>query len=265
MPELPEVETIKRQLLPFLKGKSLKHLECLYPPLIKSEEIPINKLLSRPLTFLKRHGKVLFMEFDELYLKLHLRLTGSLVIKRLPEKEKHLLAIFHFEGIKLFFYDVRRFSELKLLNKEGFFSEINSLGKDALSITLEEFKSLFSMARRAVKALFLDQQVISGLGNIYTDEILFRAGIHPLRPANSLEEGEVIKLYQVMKETLKRAIKLRGSSVRDYVDAYGEKGLFQKEHLVYGKRGKPCPECGTPLSYTKILQRGTTFCPECQK
>ncbi len=262
MPELPEVETIRRQLQPLLAGKTLHLVECFYLSLVKNG---LNNLCSQRLLSIKRHGKVLFMEFERLYLKIHLRLTGSLVIRELAKKKNHLLAVFHFEDQKLFFYDVRKFSEVVPLNKKEFKAEIKFLGKDALSISLEDFKQIISTANRSIKALLLDQRKIAGLGNIYSDEVLFRAGIHPLKAANTLGEKEVIKLYQVMKETFKRAIELRGSSVRDYVDAYGEKGLFQEEHLVYGKRGKPCVKCGTELSYIKVAQRGTTFCPICQK
>ncbi len=252
MPELPEVETIRRQLEPLLREKLLLGA-------------PLKALLPQRLFSLKRYGKVLFMEFETFYLKIHLRLTGNLVIKKLPEKERHLLAIFRFEDQRLFLYDIRKFSEVVLLDKKKFEKQVSALGKDALAISLDDFRQIIYSARRAIKTLLLDQRKIAGLGNIYVDEILFRAEIHPLKQANTLAEEEVEKLYQVMKKTLKRAIELRGSSVRDYVDAFGEKGLFQKEHLVYGKRGKPCVKCGTELSYIKVAQRGTTFCPRCQK
>ena len=112
--------------------------------------------------------------------------------------------------------------------------------------------------------MLLNQKLISGLGNIYTDEILFRAGISPLKKGNELNPEEVERLFKTMKEVLKEAIKLRGSSVRDYIDPEGRKGEFQKRHMVYGKKGELCPKCKRPLVYKKIAQRGTTFCPHCQ-
>ena len=252
MPELPEVETIKRQIEPFVLKKYLLSISII-------PNFSPQKLFS-----IKRYGKVLFMELKDIYVKIHLRLTGILTLKEIKDKQKYLFAIFHFEDKKLFLYDIRKFSEIKLLNKEEMHKEISLLGKDVLSISWEEFKEMLSSSTK-IKSLLLNQRKIAGLGTIYTDEILFRAKIHPLKIACTLKEEEAKILYKTMKQVVKKAIEMRGSSVKDYVDAYGNKGLFQKEHLVYGRKKELCRVCKTTLEYIKVCQRGTVFCPNCQK
>jgi len=266
MPELPEVETIKRDLALRLSGAQLQNLKIYLAKMVRPEPEVFRKLLlGKTLEAISRRGKLLIFEFGETVLLGHLGLTGTLIFKDGPSP-KHTHVVFEFDKGRLFYTDLRQFGWLEALRREDLFRPpfYASLGPDALEISIFQFERLILSTRRKIKGLLLDQKKIAGLGNIYTDEILFRAGIYPERPAASLSREEVKRLYAVMRGVLSRAIELRGSSVRNYVDGQGHSGRFQEEHLVYGKRGRPCPRCGTPLAYRLVATRGTTFCPKCQ-
>ena len=266
MPELPEVETIRRDLAERLSGAELQNLKIRLAKLIRPDPKVFRKLLlGKTLEGISRKGKLLIFDFGESLLLVHLGLTGSLVFKdgSLPPRTH---VIFEFDRGLLLYADLRQFGWLeaiarKDLSRHPFYA---SLGPDALEISLLQFERLLLSSRRRIKGLFLDQKKISGLGNIYTDEALFRAGIHPERPAATLSREEIRRLYSAMREVLLRGIELGGSSVRNYVDGKGRAGRFQEEHLVYGRKGRPCVRCGTPLAYRLVAGRGTTFCPQCQ-
>ncbi len=279
MPELPEVETIKSDLQALL-GKKLRNFYCLKPEYLSKtrlSEKDFFPLLGQTLFQLSRQGKYLFFHLATGVLCFHLGLTGSLILTFNSSLDsnsregssfllKHLILHLEFEDFGLHFFDPRRFGRVYLLKgKKELDDFLSPLGKDALAISLEELAELVIQKRIPIKALLLDQRAIAGIGNIYADEILFRTQINPKRQANTLSFSEIQRLHQVMQETLKEAIKLRGSSVKDYVDGMGRSGLFQTKHLVYQKYGKPCPRCGTILKKTIIGGRTTTFCPECQK
>ncbi len=267
MPELPEVETIRRDLL-FLSGHLLKEIKIQLPKMVRpSPEVFRKALEGRRLKGISRKGKLLIFDFGKESLLVHLGLTGALVYQKDGHRPPHTHVILSFDEGYLLYTDLRQFGWLEVvesrrLPEHRFYA---SLGPDALEIGYAEFESRLLRSRRGIKALLLDQKVIAGLGNIYTDEALFRAGIHPERKAASLTRAEVQALYQAIQEVLNLALELRGSSVRNYVDGTGTPGRFQEEHLVYGKRGRPCPRCGTPLAYRVVATRGTTFCPRCQK
>jgi len=271
MPELPEVETIKRDLERLLKGSTLKGIEVFYEPLLKKNGLTpktLSRLTYKRLSQLERKGKYLILNFEEEdFLVFHLGLTGALIFngKVNSQNLKHLILKIDFEKGELFFFDVRKFGRIYLLKKEELKNFFKDLGKDALEISLSDFRALLKAHHLRLKAFLLNQRLLSGLGNIYTDELLFRAKLHPERFSDTLNDEEIKRLYENMKALLKEAIALRGSSVRDYVDGEGKRGAFQERHLVYGKKGKPCPNCGEPLHYRVIAQRGTTFCPKCQK
>ena len=271
MPELPEVETIRKDLCSQILNKYLKNFFMFDENFLRKNKITLDTLKTlkgKRLLSIERKGKYLIFIFQEKALIFHLGLTGALIVNSysLPEnyKNHHILTL-EFEGNLLHFFDIRKFGRLYLLDRENLSEFYNQLGKDALEISYEEFSNLLKGRIQKIKALLLNQKLISGLGNIYIDEILFRAGIHPERLSNSLSEKELKSLYHNMINTLKEAISLRGSSVKNYVDGEGKRGSFQERHLVYGKRELPCPRCGIPLEYKKIAQRGTTFCPHCQK
>jgi len=266
VPELPEVETIRRDLAPLI-GQRLKGVIVRLSKLVRPGPGALKSLVGQDLQEISRRGKLLLLDFGERVLLVHLGLTGALVLQRGqggPPPHTHLTL--QFTRDRLFYADLRQFGWLEVVPREDlprhrFYA---SLGPDALGVSYQEFSHRLRASGRRLKALLLDQKVLAGLGNIYVDESLFRAGLHPERPANTLSPEELKRLHEAIQEVLQRALELRGSSVRNYVDGRGEAGAFQEEHLVYGRRGNPCPRCGTPLAYKVVAGRGTTFCPRCQ-
>ncbi len=271
MPELPEVETIKRDLS-ILIGSHLTSLVAYDEAYLGKNDLTLKdlkKLEGQRLIHLSRKGKYLFFHFSKHILAFHLGLTGSLILldmKSPIDEFKHKVLSLNFSEKTILFSDMRRFGRLFLL-KEGknFQDFLNAIGKDALEISPLEFKEAIRSLRKPIKSALLDQKVVSGIGNIYADEILFRAGLNPLRQASSLSEEETQRIYQTMKEVLHLAIQLRGSTIKDYVDGLGRSGMFQTEHLVYQKYGKPCPKCGSTLEKIKVSGRTTSYCPRCQR
>jgi len=271
MPELPEVETIKRDLS-ILVGRPLKAITVYDEAYLEKNEITLKelkKLEGQKLLQLSRKGKYLFFHFSKHILGFHLGLTGSLILlagKNPFDKFQHKVLSLNFLDMSLLFSDMRKFGRLFLFDEEKSFQNfLFNIGQDALEIGLSQFKEALRSIRKPIKSALLDQKVISGIGNIYADEILFRAGINPLRSASSLSDEELEKLYQTMREVLHLAIQLRGSTIKDYVDGLGRAGMFQTEHLVYQKFGKPCPRCGETIEKIKVAGRTTSYCPKCQR
>jgi len=272
MPELPEVETIRKDLEKELKGQTLINIKIFDPSfLLKNKVENLNTLIDTKLLSVKRKGKYLIFLFEKELLLFHLGLTGFFILQEkdlsFKKGQKHLILIFEFEKHMLNYFDIRKFGKIKKtsIKKSLYIKELEELGKDALEIGFDEFKNIFKSKNRKVKDLLMDQKVISGLGNIYTNELLFRAKVNPFKFSNELKEEEVERLFFQMKNLLKEAIDSRGTSIKDYVDAKGKKGNFQEKLLVYGKKDYPCPECGKPLKYQKIAQRGTFYCQNCQQ
>lgn len=269
MPELPEVETIRNQIKSELIGKGLNSVEILDLSFFRKQRyLSFDLLVYQKVRDISRKGKYLLFYFESHGLLWHLGLTGNLILLdkalNMPDL-RFLRLVLHFEDRSLGYFDIRKFGKMKTFELSSLPEEIKSLGFDAYDISLEDFKELVKKLRRNLKVFLLEQRYVAGLGNIYVDEILFRAGLSPKRTTDSLSEKEILRLFETMKKVLKEAISLRGSSVRDFFDAEGRLGEFQKKHLVYGKRGHPCAVCNTPLSYEKIMQRGTTFCRVCQQ
>jgi formamidopyrimidine-DNA glycosylase len=269
MPELPEVETIKRDLEKILTGAILKKIIPYNLRFLEKNNLSLQEFKSlegERLNSFLRKGKFLALLFKEKALILHLGLTGSLLLNsKNSSPSPHNIFSLIFDQGELLFRDPRKFGKVFLLSMDDLSTFLNHLGVDALELTFEELKKILQGHRGRVKNLLLNQRIIAGLGNIYTDELLFRAKISPFRRGMELSEEEIYRLYQEMQSLLAEAIALRGSSIRDYVDSEGKKGRFQEKHLVYGKSGTPCPICQTILKRTIIAQRGTTYCPNCQK
>ncbi len=273
MPELPEVETIKRDLEKELVGALLEEVKVFQKDFIKRlglEFENFEKLKEKSLKSLWRKGKYLIFNFGSHVLIFHLGLTGILIFSFEEDplgQGKHKLLALKFSSGFLIFYDIRKLGKIFIVSREELPKVLN-IGYDALEISLEDFKRLFQTFRGSkvsLKAFLLDQKYLAGLGNIYIDELLFRAKISPLRPVSDLKEEELERLYFSLKELLELAIALRGSSIRNYLDGRGERGSFQERHLVYGKAGSPCPLCGNSLQKIKINQRTTVYCINCQK
>ena len=269
MPELPEVETIRRQLAPAVEGRRLERLEVLDPRW--SEPAPPSEvedaLRGRVIERLSRRGKYLVFEFeDDVYLVMHLRMTGNLLLGR---EGSHVRVRFELDsGEELLFADVRRFGTgVVLLGRdalEGYFRA--RLGVEPLSpdFTAEALRELGRNRRAPVKAFLLNQERIAGVGNIYADEALFRAHIHPLRPVGTLKRPQIAALRDAVVEVLEAGIDSRGATIDDFRNADGAEGAFQDRFLAYGREGEPCVRCGRPIRKLRAAGRGTYVCERCQ-
>lgn len=274
MPELPEVETIRKTLIQFIKDKEISHVEILWPNIIKhpdDTEIFKHQLQGQSFLNISRRGKFLIFHLEDYDLVSHLRMEGKYSVH--PEEEvldKHTHVIFTLtNGEQLRYNDVRKFGTMHLFKKDSYekLKPINQLAPDPFEegFTLKYFKNKLMRTRRAIKNVLLDQTVVAGLGNIYVDETLFKAQVHPLKPANKLTEAEIKQIKKYAKETLEEAIIQGGTTIRSYVASDGEMGMFQQELFVYGQEGTPCPTCADEIIKIRLSNRGTHLCPSCQR
>ncbi len=273
MPELPEVEQVRKTLLPHIKGKKITAVEVYLPRLIKHPSVPefIEGLVGKTILDVGRRGKYLVLHTaPEQQLIVHLRMTGALIAQASDEpappyaKIKFALN----EGVTLWFTDIRTFGTLYLVtNGDAHIDGYETLGPEPLSpeFTADYLYQRSCKSRKLIKTFILDQKIIAGLGNIYADECLATAGIKPMRLANTLSFEEVKAVQEAANKVIAQGIKNRGTTFRDYKDGEGKSGSNQKYLLVYGRGGKPCSKCGAPLSTTKIGGRGTTYCEHCQR
>ncbi len=263
MPELPEVETVARSLAPHLTGRRIISAEFTQKRVLRGDpDETARKLAGRTIQGVRRYGKFILLELDNGgYFIVHLGMTGKLLLD--GEVDKHTHAILNLDRGVLLYRDARQFGRLEW--SATIPERIEKLGPDPLLVDLEEFTASLRRRKMRMKALLLNQGFLRGMGNIYADEALFRAGIHPLALASRLRAERVRKLRDSIREVLAEAIEKRGSSVSDYVDAAGRKGSFQLLHRVYRRTGQPCTVCGKPVKRILVTQRGTHFCPNCQK
>jgi len=266
MPELPEVETIKKDLERIVLGKKIKELIVHSPKIIK-ELCPDEfreRLKSVIIKRIMRKAKVLILELSSGdFLVIHLRLTGVLTYgeKRPDSRVSFLLS----DNKYLNLSDQRLLGEIRLVENWQELKFIKELGPEPFEIDLDRFKEMIRRKKMKRKPLLMDQTFISGVGNLYSAESLFRANIHPLRLTSSLKDEEIESLYKEIKDTLTEAIKFRGSSVDTYQDLSGERGRFEERLQVYAREDKPCLKCKTPIKRISLAGRGTYFCPKCQK
>ncbi|MDO4912437.1 MAG: DNA-formamidopyrimidine glycosylase [Lactobacillus sp.] len=271
MPELPEVETVRRTLLPLVKGKKIIEVNIWYPNLINGDAKAFKEAVTgKVIEDINRTGK--FLEFrlsGQLTIVSHLRMEGKYRLVQLPfEKTKHDHVEYIFEDqTALIYNDVRKFGRLELVQTgQEATTGIGKLGFDAMcEFPKKAFYEKLHQKHKNIKTALLDQTVVSGLGNIYVDEVLFLTKIHPLSLASKLPQDKVDELHDQIIKLLSRAIELGGTTVHSYLNAAGKMGQFQKELLVYGKKDQPCPVCGHALDKIKVNGRGTTFCANCQK
>lgn len=273
MPELPEVETVRRTLEQLVIGKTIKDVEIYWPKIIKAPE-PVEQfsdaLIGQTIHEIGRRGKFLIFQLDDYSLVSHLRMEGKYAVY--PESEprdKHTHVVFTFtDGYQLRYRDVRKFGTMHLFKKGEEVSKMPllHLGPEPLSeeFTIADLSMKLAKTNRKIKSVLLDQTVVVGIGNIYVDESLFRAGIHPERMASSLTLDEITRIHGEVKLTLAEAVEKGGSTIRSYVNSQGQIGMFQLELFVYGRKGEPCKRCGTPLEKLVVGGRGTHICPICQ-
>jgi len=267
MPELPEVETIKTELTPWVLGQSFTEVDILDARLVcggSAKEVR-RGLIGQKVESLERRGKYLIFHLSNgKALILHFRMTGSLLLNP-GEVDRYARAIFHLSsGHRLVFSDRRRLGLLWLVDEPN--AVICRLGPEPLdeSFTADTLGQRLSRHRIPIKAALLDQRIVAGLGNMYADEVLFAAGINPLRKADSLSLEEVLTLHNCICRVLLAGIGNKGASVATYVRPEGAPGTAHFAFKVAHKKGEPCPICGSPIEWVAIQDRGTCFCPRCQ-
>lgn len=273
MPELPEVETVVRGLRKVLPGRRILRVRLGKTDFIDDPAALERDLPGKTIKAVRRHGKFLVFDLEpesgqasETALLIHLGMTGQLVtVPSDAPVPPHTHAFFALDdGRELRYTDIRRFGRIRILANGDHAETLGKLGLDPLEASAEEFAARIHERRAMIKAVLLDQRVLRGMGNIYTDESLWRARIHPKRLGANLKPKEIVKLYRTVQEVLNEAIRLRGSSVSDYVDADGERGEFQLRHRAYGREGKKCFRCKTPIRRVIVAGRSSYFCPRCQ-
>jgi len=274
MPELPEVETVLRGLRRRAQARRIVAVDILHAGIIVGDmEDFISRIEGRTVVAIRRKGKVLAMELasgersEPVCLVLRLGMTGQVTLQPVQSPlEPHTHVRVKFEGGReeLRFRDVRRFGRLSCLTREEFDALLKTLGPDAQQVTEEDFLAAMRGRRGAIKSWLLNQQGVSGLGNIYADEALFEAGIHPLAQPEYVSTASARRLHRAVQKVLKRAVNLQGTSFRDYIDIEGRPGNFLQRLQVYQKTGKPCRRCGSPIRRIVVAGRSSHFCPRCQ-
>jgi formamidopyrimidine-DNA glycosylase len=273
MPELPEVETVARGLQSALPGRRILSIrlgktDFIEDPAALEAIVPGSRILA-----VRRYGKFLVLELEpsggagaQLCMLVHLGMTGQLTARRADEPAAPHTHVFFAldDGWELRYTDIRRFGRVLVVPESKRESALGQLGLDPLEVGEDEFRRRLAGRRARVKALLLDQRVLRGLGNIYTDESLWRARIHPMRLAAALKGKEAARLYRAIREVLTAAIRLRGSSISNYVDAAGLPGEYQRRHRVYQREGKKCFRCSATIRRAIVAGRSSYFCPRCQ-
>ena len=272
MPELPEVETVRRGLEKLILGKKISSVEIRYPKMIKTDldqfqkEVPGQEIQS-----MGRRGKYLLFYLTDKVLISHLRMEGKYFYHpgQVPER-KHAHVLIHFEdGGTLVYEDVRKFGTMELLAPdllEAYFISKN-LGPEPTEqdFDLEIFIGALKKSKKPIKSHLLDQTLVAGLGNIYVDEVLWRAKVHPASPSQSLKRAEATAIHEQTIEVLGQAVEKGGSTIRTYTNAFGEDGTMQEFHQVYDKAGQACSRCGSIIEKIQLGGRGTYFCPKCPR
>jgi len=285
MPELPEVETVARGLQISVAGRrivsvTLRKTDFMDDPDTIEREVPGTQIarverfgkfmllqLVRERVASEPEAKLITAEASSQALLVHLGMTGNLAPHFAEQPlDKHTHATFVLDdGRELRYTDARRFGRMAYLAGETLAAELLRFGADPLEVTAEEFAKRIEESRARIKALLLDQTVLRGVGNIYADESLWSAGIHPAKSGAKLKRKESVRLRRALQKILRKAIQMRGSSISDFVDTEGQPGAYQQHHRVYGREGKKCFRCGRAIKRIIVAGRSSYFCPECQQ
>ncbi len=275
MPELPEVETIRRQLEKEVVGARIARVEVFFGKRLHPSVEGFRRAVEGAAVLnVRRRAKMLLIGLDNgQTIVAHLKMTGRFLLQTGAAKpSKHVHVVFHLaDGRRLFFEDVRKFGYLKALPTSAVEAEIVSggeLGPEPLAkgFTPEVLDAcLLKHSGRAIKPLLMDQTCVAGIGNIYGDEALWRARVRPMRRVKTLKHEELDRLYKGIKDSLKQSLKYRGTSADDYLDLYGREGKNQLRLKVYGREGERCPRCGGPIKRVRLGGRSAHYCPKCQK
>lgn len=268
MPELPEVETVRRTLELVLKGDEILFVEDYYSKLITNDLNSFKtKIMNQSIDRIDRMGKYLIFILSDYALIIHLRMEGKFFIKKDEEVLKHEHIIFHLKsGRTLRYHDVRKFGTITLHDLSDYLDiyPLSELGKEPKNLDLNTFYTSLERKRIPIKSALLDQHILAGLGNIYVDETLFLSHIHPTRISSSITITEAESLIDSANKVLNKAIELGGTTIRSYTSSLGVSGRFQNELNVHMQKGKPCPICKTSIIKMKVGGRGTYVCPNCQ-
>jgi formamidopyrimidine-DNA glycosylase len=276
MPELPEVETVVRGLRQSLPGRAVVEVRFGKTDFVKGPAAIAEGLPGMRIADVTRMGKFICIGLEpvpaqgrpasRLYLIVHLGMTGKLTVMPVAEAVKPHTHVFFLldDGRELRYTDARRFGRMLLVRESELAEFTGRLGKEPLEISAQDFYRDFASRRARIKALLLDQRVLRGVGNIYADESLFRARLHPARIAENLTEKQLVLLHQKVRDVLEEAIRSRGSSISDYVDSEGQRGKFQLRHRVYQRDGKPCFRCFATIKRVIVAGRSSHYCPRCQ-
>jgi formamidopyrimidine-DNA glycosylase len=281
MPELPEVETICNDLKKKIIDKKITKIKVRLKKIARSD---LSILIGKKLTQINRKGKYIFIKINNGdYLSIHLRMTGQLIYQKkdqtiagghsdnistinLPNKQTHIIITFA-DDSRLYYNDQRQFGYLEIINQEKVNQQLEKLGAEPLQkeFNLNYFKNLLKNKKTNIKALLLNQAYIAGIGNIYADEILFAANVLPTRRTETLTKNEIEKIFLYTIKVIQKAIKMRGTTFNNYVDAEGRKGSFLDFLQVYNREGEKCSRCKNTILKTRVAGRGTRYCPVCQK
>jgi formamidopyrimidine-DNA glycosylase len=270
MPELPEVENVGRALKSNLAGKRLTGMKVDFAGVLgQSTRKTRAALVGKVLTEVYRHGKymILWFEGDDgstSYLMVHLRMTGQFFILDEFVPDKHVQVTFEFEGLDVHYRDIRKFGRLVLVEDGEAPAALAHVGPDMMKVRFKEWHARIGSRKAPIKALLLDQGIAAGLGNIYVDESLFLAGVHPETRPCDLDEDTLRDVLKRGKNVMRLAINHGGTTFMNFKNFYGKPGNFRRKLRVYGRGGEPCRDCGSTLEKIVVGGRGTVFCPECQ-
>lgn len=273
MPELPEVENVRRTLENLVTGKTIQDVIVTYPKLVKrpdDAELFKEMLRGEKIERIERRGKFLLLYVTKYVIVSHLRMEGKYLLHKDDKPvDKHTHVRFQFtDGTELHYKDVRKFGTMHLFKKGEEFDQmpLADLGPEPFDVelTVGYLQERLQKTNRKIKVVLLDQRLLVGLGNIYVDEVLFRSGIHPEREASSLTKAEIEKIHAATVATLAEAVERGGSTIRTYINSQGQIGSFQELLNVYGRKGEPCVTCGNVIEKTVVGGRGTHYCPMCQ-
>lgn len=272
MPELPEVETVKNALKRLVLNKKILSVDVFHNNIIASPSVQEFKkrIKNQTINNINRRGKWLVFELDNYYLVSHLRMEGKYFLKKKEdEKSKHEHVIFHFNDSELRYHDTRKFGKMYLIDKDKLevSHPIYELGLEPWSddLTIDYLKEKYKNKKIAIKTVLLDQSIITGIGNIYADEILFLSKINPLEKPSDLTDEKLGNIIKYTRNVLNDAIKMGGTTIKSYESEEGVHGKFQNNLLVHNHRGDKCPNCKTEIIKITVNGRGTYYCPECQK
>ena len=268
MPELPEVETVRRVLKKSLLGKTIKKVDIFYNGIIETNLDDFKKnIINQKFIDIKRQGKYLIFELDDYYLVSHLRMEGKYFLKPLTDKiEKHEHVIFYLDDITLRYHDTRKFGRMHLVEKDKLYTDtpLSHIGKEPCDLTSDYLLDKLNR-NKPIKTLLLDQDIIAGIGNIYADEICFFSKIHPKTLGSKLKKNDIDNIIKYTNEIMDKSIENGGTTIRSYTSSLGVIGHNQDYLMVHQREKEPCKVCGSIIIKTTVGGRGTYFCPKCER